>query len=156
VASDREAKSRAKSRLKRIHVTPKQWKAAAVAVGCALVILIGAGLYGLKPANGLQPVGQLGAIEAFGPKEVVAGSRSMSREWLVGDVGTATSTANAGSFIMFRNRKLETVVSGKTLTASVPNELFAHPGEAISTWSMRAILLRGERHRPADRFEPPK
>ena len=31
---------------------------------------------------------------------------------------------------MFRNRKLETVVSGKLLTASVPNELFANPGEA--------------------------
>jgi peptidoglycan/LPS O-acetylase OafA/YrhL len=125
-----------KAGLKR--VPPKQLRmAAAVAVGCVLVMLIGVGLYGrkpaeiLKPKDGLQPVEQLGAIEAFGPKEVVAGKpfnvqgNGLSAMWV-----QLPSTANAKSSIVFRNRKLETIVSGKLLTASVPDELFAHPGEA--------------------------
>jgi len=119
-------------------VAPKQlMKAVAVPVGCALAILIGVGLYGLKPAErpkpeaGVQPAEQLGAIEAFGPKEVVAGKPfnvqgdGLSAMWV-----QLSSTANAKSAIVFQNHKLETVVSGKLLTASVPNELFAHPGEA--------------------------
>ena len=113
-------------------VPPKQLKkAAAVAVGCAMVILIGAGLYGLKPAKGPQPVDQPQTIEAFGPKEVVAGKpfnvqqNGLSAMWV-----QLPYAANAKSSIVFRDHKLETVVSGKLLTASVPNELFAHPGEA--------------------------
>jgi hypothetical protein len=119
-------------------VAPKQlMKAVAVPVGCALAILIGVGLYGLKPAerpkptDGLQPAEQLGVIEAFGPKEVVAGkpfnvqADGLSAMWV-----QLSSTANAKSVIVFRNHRLETVVSGKLLTASVPDELFAYPGEA--------------------------
>jgi peptidoglycan/LPS O-acetylase OafA/YrhL len=124
-------------------------RAVAVAVVCALLlIMMGAGLHMIgsgsyekpvegpkvadnpKAADSPNPGEQLGVIEAFGPRQVVAGKpfnvqgNGSSAMWV-----QLPSSANAKSFVVFRSRKLETVVSGKLLTASVPNELLASPGE---------------------------
>lgn len=111
-------------------------KAVAIAVGCAVAILIAIGWGGLTSADGLRPVEgetavqQLGTIETFGPREVVAGKRfnvqpnGLSAMWV-----QLSSLANTKSSIVFRNSKLKTVVSGNVLTAIVPDELFVQPGE---------------------------
>lgn len=107
-----------------------------IAAGCALAILIGAGLYQLKPAEGSTsvdeqlPLQPLGTIQAFGPTEVVAGKPfnvqpdGSSAMWV-----RLSSSANRKSSIVFQNRKLKTVAAGHVLTAKVPAELFVNPGE---------------------------
>lgn len=118
--------------------SPRQRKkAVAIAVGCALAILIAIGAGGLTTADGARPVegqiseGQLGSIEAFGPREVVAGKpfnvqpNGSSAMWV-----QLSSNVNARSSIVFRNSKLKTTVSGNLLTAMVPDELFVQAGEA--------------------------
>lgn len=118
--------------------SPRQRKkAVAIAAGCAVAILIAIAAGGLTPAVGPMPVEgeqageQLGAIEAFGPREVVAGKpfnvqpSGSSAMWV-----QLSSSVSAKSSIVFRNFKLKTVVSGNFLTAIVPDELFVQPGEA--------------------------
>ena len=102
-----------------------------VTVGCALAILIGAGLYEPKPVDARESPGQLKIIQAFGPMNVVAGKPfnvqpdGSSAVWV-----RLASPVSTGSSIVFRNRKLKTVAAGDLLTATVPAELFANPGEA--------------------------
>ena len=121
-------------------VPPKQLKkAVAVAVGCALAVLIGVGLYRLKTADvkapaaveAVKPTEQLGSIEAFGPREVIAGKPfNVQQDGLSAMWVQLPSTGSTKRSIVFRNRKLETVAAGKILTASVPADLIANPGEA--------------------------
>jgi hypothetical protein len=83
------------------------------------------------PVEGERPVFPLGTIQAFGPAEVMAGQpfnvqpSGQSAMWLA-----LSSTANEKSSIVFRDVKLKTAVSRNILTAIVPDELFAQPGDA--------------------------
>ena len=110
---------------------PRLKKLVPIAVGCALAILIGGGLYDPKPVNAREVPGQLRTIQAFGPTTIVAGKPfniqpgGSSAMWV-----RLPSPAGAGNSIVFRNHKLKTVAVGDLLTATVPAELFANPGEA--------------------------
>jgi len=130
--------------------------AVAVAVGCAAAMLIATGWGGPGQANrpgpveGERPVFPLGTIKAFGPTEVVAGQPfnvqpgGQSAMWLA-----LSSPANAKSSIVFRDVKLKTAVSGNILTAIVPDELFAQPGDAY-------FYVLDETFSPASRTSGPR
>ena len=118
---------------KRVSAVPamRLKKLVPIAVGCALAILIGAAIYDPRPIVALEPPGQPGSIQVFGPARIVAGKPfnvqpdGSSAMWV-----RRPSSLGATSSIVFRNRKLKTVAVGDLLTATVPAELFASPGQA--------------------------
>ena len=115
---------------------PRRAKLVPIAVGSTLAIMIGANLYPFKPTERVtfmdaqKPPEPLGTIQAFGPTPVVAGKPfnvqpdGSSAMWM-----RLSSSANAKTSIVFRNQKLKTVAAGNLLSARVPAELFASPGE---------------------------
>lgn len=133
-----------------------RWKLApAFAVACCTIILTGstsfrfptgavslakttaAAMPVAKPAQvasvgGAPTAGkQLQPIQAFGPRQAIAGKpfnvqqNGLSAVWV-----QLRSSASRKSSIVFRGRRLDTVVSENLLTASVPNDALAQPGDA--------------------------